>query len=141
MRMNPYLSFRGDCEAALTYYAQHLGGTLGPIFRYAGSPMAGDVPDDWQDKVMHGSVTFGDYVVMGGDVAPERYEKPQGFSLSLQITSTSEAERIFGLLSAEGMILVPLEQTFWAARFGMVVDRFGVPWMINCEEAAQASGA
>jgi PhnB protein len=141
MRMNPYLSFRGDCEAALTFYAQHLGGALGPIFRYAGSPMAGDVPDDWQDKVMHGSVTLGDYVVMGGDVAPERYEKPQGFSLSLQITSPSEAERIFGLLSAEGMILVPLAQTFWAARFGMLVDRFGIPWMINCEEAAQASGA
>ena len=138
MQMNPYLSFKGDCEAAFTFYEQNLGATVGSIFRYGGSPMARDVPEDWSEKVMHGSVTVGGQVLMGGDVAPERYEAPKGFSLSLQIKSTAEAERIFPRLADGGEVLVPLDQTFWAERFGMVVDRFGVPWMINCEGTGQA---
>ena len=133
MQVNPYLSFNGQCEAAFQFYAQCLGGQLGAIFRYAGSPLAGQVPADWQDKVMHGSVTVGEQVLMGGDVAPDRYEEPKGFTLSIQIKSTAEAERIFDELSKDGGISMPLEQTFWAARFGMLVDRFGIPWQINCE--------
>jgi PhnB protein len=70
---------------------------------------------------------------MGGDVAPDRYEKPKGFSLSLQIENTSQATRIFNLLAKDGTVVLPLEKTFWAALFGMVVDRFGIPWLINCE--------
>ena len=133
MQMNPYLSFKGECEAAFTFYEQHLGGQLGAIFRYGGSPMAGDVPPEWADKIMHGSMTLGDQTVMGGDVAPDRYEGPRGFSLSLQIKSEAEAERIFQALARDGRVVVPLEKTFWAARFGMVVDQFGIPWLINCE--------
>jgi len=139
MQMNPYLSFNGQCEEAFTFYARCLGGQLGAIFRYAGTPLATHVTPDWQDKVMHGSVTVGDQVLMGGDVAPDRYEEPKGFSLSLHIASTTEADRIFHELSQNGAIAVPLEKTFWAARFGMVIDRFGIPWMINCEGSEQAS--
>jgi PhnB protein len=137
MQMNPYLSFNGQCEAAFKFYAECLGGQPGVIFRYAGTPMANDVPADWQDKVMHGSVTVGGQELMGGDVAPDHYEEPKGFSLSLQIKSTTEAERVFHELARDGRVVMPLEQTFWAARFGMLVDRFGIPWLINCEEAAQ----
>ena len=133
MQVSPYLSFNGHCEAAFRFYEQCLGGQLGAIFRYAGSPMAGQVPADWQDKVMHGSVTVGDLVLMGADVAPDAYEAPKGFSLSIELKSTSEAERIFRELSTDGTIVMPLEKTFWAERFGMVVDRFGIPWLINCE--------
>jgi PhnB protein len=133
MRMNPYLSFKGDCEAAFTFYEHHLDAQRGSLFRYGGSPMSGDVPPDWSDKIMHGTVTVGGQVLMGGDVAPERYEAPKGFSLSLQIDRTSEAERVFHALSEGGTIVMPLERTFWAARFGMIVDRFGIPWLINCE--------
>jgi PhnB protein len=137
MQVSPYVSFNGQCEAAFKCYEACLGARLGAIFRYAGSPMADQVPPDWQDKVMHGSVTIGELVLMGGDVAPDRYEAPKGFSLSIQITDTSEAERIFHELSRDGGgITMPLERTFWAARFGMLVDRFGIPWLINCEEAA-----
>jgi PhnB protein len=135
MQMNPYLSFNGQCESAFRFYERCFGGQLGPIFRYAGTPLADQVPDDWQDKVMHGSLTVGEQVLMGGDVAPDRYEDPKGFSLSLQITNTAEAERIFSALGEDGTVKVPLERTFWAARFGMVVDRFGIPWLINCEES------
>ena len=136
MQIIPYLSFKGDCEAAFRFYEQCLGARLGQIFRYIGSPMAGEVPADWSDKIMHGSVTIGDLMVNGGDVAPDRYEEPRGFSLSIQISSTDDAERIFRDLATGGKVVVPLAQTFWAARFGMVVDRFGIPWLINCEEHA-----
>jgi PhnB protein len=133
MQMTPYLSFKGQCEAAFRFYEQCLGGQVEAMFRYAGTPMAEQVPADWQDKVMHGSLTVGDQLLMGGDVAPDRYEEPRGFSLSLQIKSTADAERIFQQLAEGGRVVMPLEQTFWAARFGMVVDRFGIPWLINCE--------
>jgi PhnB protein len=138
MQMTVYLSFRGECEAAFKFYEEYLDGKLGEIFRYAGSPMADQVPADWQNKVMHGSLVIGEHVLMGGDVAPDRYEKPQGFSLSLQIETTTQAERIFHLLAKDGTVVMPLEKTFWAARFGMVVDRFGIPWLINCEGSDSA---
>jgi PhnB protein len=133
----PYLSFKGECEAAFKFYEQCLGARLGQVFRYGGSPMAGEVPADWSEKIMHGSVTIGDLMLNGGDVAPDRYEEPRGFSLSIQISNTDDAERIFRDLATGGKVVVPLAQTFWAARFGMVVDRFGIPWLINCEEPAQ----
>lgn len=140
MQLSPYLSFNGQCERAFAFYEQCLGGRSGPMFRYAGSPMADQVPDDWQDKVMHASITVGGLVLMGGDVVPDRYEEPKGFSLSLQISNTDDAERMFQDLSQDGRIVFPLEKTFWAARFGMVVDRFGIPWLINCEEPGQPAG-
>jgi PhnB protein len=122
-----------QCEAAFSLYEQCLGAQLGPIFRYAATPLSEQVPADWQDKVMHGSLTVGGQVLMGGDVTPESYEAPKGFSLSLQIKSRAEAERIFDELGKDGRVTLPLEKTFWAERFGMVVDRFGIPWLINCE--------
>ena len=141
MQMTTYLSFKGECEAAFKFYEKCLDGQLGAIFRYAGSPLADQVPADWQDKVMHGSFTLGDQVLMGGDVAPDRYEQPKGFSLSLQMQSAADAERIFDELAKGGTVVMPLEKTFWAARFGMVVDRFGIPWLINCEASDQALGS
>ena len=104
MQVNPYLSFKGDCEAAFKLYEQCLGARIGGIFRYAGSPLAGQVPADWSDKVMHGNLTIGDQVIQGADVAPDAYEAPKGFSFSIQLTSTSDAERIFRELAAGGKV-------------------------------------
>jgi PhnB protein len=137
MEMSPYLSFKGDCEAAFQFYEQCLGAQPGAIFRFAGSPLADQVPAGWADKVMHGSVTLANQVLMGSDVAPDQYEAPKGISLSLQISSTAEAERIFHELAKGGRVVMPLAKTFWAARFGMLVDRFGIPWLINCEGTDQ----
>jgi len=137
MEMNPYLSFKGQCEAAFKFYEQCLGGQIGAIFRYTGTPLADQVPADWGDKVMHGSLKLGEQVLMGGDVAPEHYEEPKGFSLALAIKSTTDAERIFHEMVKGGRVVVPLEKTFWAVRFGMLVDRFGIPWLINCEGSDQ----
>lgn len=138
MKVITYLSFPGSCEEAFSFYAAVLGGRLGETFRYAGSPMADQAPADWQDKVMHGNLTLGEQELMGSDVVPEQYEVPSGFTLSVQLDDTVEAERIFRALSERGRIVMPLEPTFWAARFGMVVDRFGIPWTINCDESASA---
>ena len=85
MQMAPYLSYRGDCEEAFRFYAQCLGGHVGDLFRYRGSPMEGEMPAGWSDKVMHGSVQVGDQTVMGADMAPGQYEEPKGFSLSLHM--------------------------------------------------------
>ena len=139
MNVNVYLSFTGQCEAAFNFYAECFGGRLGPIFRYADSPMAETMPDDWQDKIMHGSVAVGEQVLMGADLLPQQYEAPRGFSLSIQLNNPSEADRIFQDLEVGGRVLAQLEKTFWAERFGLVVDRFGIQWMINCESGDQVS--
>jgi PhnB protein len=136
MDISPYLDFDGECEAAFAFYAQCFGGIPGPIFRYAGTPLADQVPADWQQKVMHASVKLGNQTIMGADAAPDRYERPKAFSLSIQLADTMEAERIFHQLAAKGRIHTPLERTFWAARFGVVVDQFGITWLINCDGSA-----
>jgi PhnB protein len=105
------LSFNGDCEAAFKFYEQCLGAQVGPIFRYGGTPLADQVPANWSDKIMHGNLRFGAQVVMAGDVAPDHYEEPKGFSLSIHIKSTADAERIFHELAKGGRVVVPLEQT------------------------------
>ena len=133
MNLNPYLSFDGRCEEAFTYYAETLGGTIAGIFKYGGSPMEESVPADWKDKVMHATMTLGKGTIMGADSAPQQYQPAQGFSISLEVDKVEEAERAFSALAKEGKILLPLQQTFWAPRFGMLVDRFGIPWMVSCE--------
>jgi PhnB protein len=133
MQMTPYVSFKGDCEAAFEFYDRCLGAVRGPSFRYGGSPLEGRVPPEWAGKIMHASLTIGGQVLMAADVAPAEYEAPKGFSLSLQIDDTADAERIFHDLAMDGRVVMPLEKTFWAERFGVVVDRFGLQWLINCE--------
>jgi PhnB protein len=133
MDLHAYVSFKGDCEVAFRFYEEKLGAVPGLIFRYADSPMADVVPPGWDRKVMHGSVRIGQHLLEGADVPPDRYEEPKGFSLSLNIASPPEAEKVFEQLAEGGRVLYPMAKTFWSERFGMVIDRFGIPWMINCE--------
>ncbi len=133
MDLHSYVSFKGDCEAAFKFYEERLGAVPGLIFRYADSPMADVVPPGWDRKIMHGSVRIGQHLLEGADVPPERYEEPKGFSLSLNVASPPEAEKLFEHLAEGGRVLYPIAKTFWSERFGMVIDRFGIPWMINCE--------
>ncbi len=133
LEVSAYLSFKGDCEAAFKYYEEVLGAKPGLLFSYANSPVAEVIPEGWANKIMHGSVRIGETLLEGADAPPERYEKPQGFSLSLNVANPDEAERLFEKLANGGQVLYPIAKTFWSERFGMVVDRFGIPWMINCE--------
>lgn len=132
-QMSAYLSFKGDCEEAFHFYQEALGAILGLLFRYSDTPMADVVPEGWDTKIMHGSVKIGAQLLEGADVPPERYEKPQGFSLSLNLPGAPEAEAVFERLASGGRVIYPIAKTFWSERFGMVVDRFGIPWMVNCE--------
>ncbi len=135
MHTNPYLTFDGRCEEAFEHYAKALGGKIEMLMRYAGTPGEEMAPPDWRDKVMHATLTFGGNVLMGSDAPPERRQPMQGFSVSLQCDSVDEAERVWNALSEGGTVHMPLEETFWAARFGVVIDRFGTPWMVNCDKA------
>jgi PhnB protein len=111
-----------------------LGGKIEGMMTHGESPMADQVPPGWRDRVMHARLVAGDAVLMGSDSPPEHYEKPQGISVSLNVDDPAVADRIFHALADNGSVSMPIQQTFWAARFGMLVDRFGIPWMINCEQ-------
>jgi PhnB protein len=133
MQINPYLFFNGQCEAAFKFYAECLGGKIDAMMTHAGTPAEEHVPAEWRNKIIHARLTVGDGVLMASDAPPDHYKKPQGFSVSIQIKDKAEAERIFNALAENGKITMPFEKTFWAAGFGMCVDRFGIPWMVNCD--------
>jgi PhnB protein len=135
MQLNPYLTFNGQCEAAFKFYERCLGGKIEAMIPHAGTPAEQHVPPEWRKKILHARLTVNGEVLMGSDAPPDRYEEPKGFSVSLQIKDPADAERIFASLAENGAVRMPLQQTFWAARFGMLVDRFGTPWMINCDQA------
>ena len=91
------------------------------------------MPADWRDKILHARLIVDGAALMGSDAPPDRYQAPKGFSVSLQLKDTAEAERIFSALAENGQVKMPIQQTFWAARFGMLADQYGIPWMINCD--------
>jgi len=135
MQLNPYLLFNGQCEAAFRFYERCLGGKIVAMMPHAGTPAEGQVPPEWREKIIHARLVVGDQVLMGSDAPPDHFEKPQGFSVTLGIDNPIEAERLFNALAENGTVRMPIQQTFWAERFGMLVDRFGIPWMINCEKS------
>jgi PhnB protein len=132
MQLNPYLTFKGDCEAAFKFYEKVLRGKTEALMRFADTP--GHAPANWNDKIMHGSFKLGDNVLMGSDAPPERYEPMKGIWVSLQLKEPAEADRVFKGLAEKGNAVMPIQETSWAHRFGMLVDQFGTPWMINCSK-------
>jgi PhnB protein len=134
MRIEPRISlvFNGECDAAFALYQQCLGGTVTFRLTWGDSPMA--APPEWRDKILHATLTIGSTAISGGDVLSGNYEHPQGFQLQLNLDDAAAAERIFAQLADGGRVTVPMQETFWAKRFGQVVDRFGIPWAINCGE-------
>ena len=135
MRVNPYLMFNGRCKEAFTFYAECLGGKIEAMLPHAGTPAEGHVPAEWREKIMHARLALGEDVIIGSDAPPGHFEQPKGFSVTLQLTDPAEADRIFQRLSDGATVTMPIQQTFWATRFGMLVDRFGTPWMVNCQPA------
>jgi len=136
MKLNPHLAFNGQCEEAFKFYERCFGGKITVMMTYGDSPMAEQVPPAWRGKILHATVTLGDYRLTGGDVPPESYQKPQGFSVLLNVDHAAEADRIFTALAEKGVVEMPIQETFWALRFGMLVDRFGTPWLIQCGKLA-----
>jgi len=137
MQLNPYLLFNGDCEAAFKLYEKVLGGKIEALIPHEGAPGAEQLPAEWKSKIMHGRMTINGQVLMASDAPPGRYSKPGGFSVNISVTDPKEADRIFAALSEGGTVHMPIAETFWAVRFGMFTDRFGTPWMVNCEKVAE----
>ncbi|PQO47232.1 VOC family protein [Blastopirellula marina] len=132
MQVSPYLFFNGNCQEAFEYYQQLLGSEILAMLPHTGSPAAEQVPADFQEKIMHACMKIGDTMLMASDCPPDFVEKPQGFKVSLAVHDPAEAERIYDGLQEGAEIQMPLQETFWAQRFAMLIDRFGTPWMINC---------
>jgi PhnB protein len=136
MLMNPYLPFNGDCEVAIKFYERSLGAKIEMLLTHAESPLAADTPPEWLHKILHARLTIDGNTLMASDSPPGHYREPQGIWVSLGIGEPAEAERIFAALAENGEVVMPIGETFWAYRFGMLFDQFKIPWMINCEKPA-----
>ena len=137
--VQPYLLFGGRCEEALNFYRTALGAEVQMLMRFKESPEPQrDMPDCFDEKIMHASVRIGQTTIMASDGRCEGEANFEGFSLSVTVPDEAEAERVFGALSQEGLVVMPLAKTFWAPKFGMLQDRFGVGWMVSVEHKPQA---
>ena len=136
MEVSSYLIFDGQCEAAFKFYEKILNGKIVGMMTWGESPMAQTAAADLRNKILHARMMIGDQALMGSDAPADHYAKPQGFSVSLGLKDPAEADRIFSELSQDGKVTMPIQKTFWSVRFGMLTDRFGIPWKINCEQAA-----
>ncbi|KAA6463139.1 VOC family protein [Acidobacteria bacterium AB60] len=128
MKMNVYVNFRGQCAEAFRYYEAHLGAKPGMMMTHGQSPQPTQAGPEWKDAVLHAQITIGEAELMGADIP--RAEPMRSAYLTLQMDSDSEAERVYAALADGGRVLMPLEETFFASRFGQVQDRFGINWMI-----------
>jgi|SRR5579862_906923 len=133
VKLNPYLSFNGNCEAAFKFYERALGGKILMMMPFEGSPMADQMPANFRNKIIHARLAVGEETLMGSDATPDRYETSKGITVCLGTDKPEDADRIFQALSEKATVSMPIQKTFWAQRFGMLTDQFGVPWMINCE--------
>ena len=142
MALSPHisLSFNGQCEAAFRFYERCLGGRIVSIFTWGKSPMAGEAPPGWADKVMYANLTIGETLISGSDVPPAHYEPPRGFELMIEPDDPVDAERLFHALAENGTVGMPIQETFWSVRFGVLVDQFGIRWSVNCEKSPEPLG-
>lgn len=136
MNLNPCinLAFNGQCEAAFKLYQRILNGKITFMLTWGDSPMAREAPPEWSRKIAHATLAVGNTRLQGSDPRPGSYESPRGFGISLNPNAQEDAERLFAELAQGGAVRMPLQETFWALRFGVLTDRFGIPWEINCEK-------
>ena len=132
-QLNAYISFNGNCAEAMRFYETALDGKLEALMKNSESPMAGELPPDSGDLVMHAKLVLDHGVLMAGDAMPgcSVYEGMKGFSLALTYDDASQARDVFARLGEGGQVTMPMESAFWADAFGMLDDRYGTPWIIN----------
>jgi len=130
MALTAHLSYPGTCREAFGFYAQLFGGEV-MLLAYGDTPMAKDVPVEWGEKIVHGTLLFDGCELAGADVQSEHYRRPQGFSVLVDVEGVDKARRIFTALAEGGSVAVPMQETFWSPAFAVLTDRFGIPWEIN----------
>jgi PhnB protein len=131
MSISAYLFFKGNCAEAMKFYEKATGGKIDMIMPFAGTPAEEHTSAEWKDKIMHASMKIGDTWLMASDGTPDFKEDFGGFSVAIELKTPAEAERVFKALSEGGNVRMPMAETFWAHRFGMLTDKFGVPWMVG----------
>jgi PhnB protein len=136
MRIKCHLSFDGQCEEAFRTYASLFGGEIVTLVRFGESPLANQVPANWAQRILHATLKLeGEEGLLGSDAFPDGYRCPQGFAATLSVRSAAHGRAMFAALAESGRVETPFQETFWSAGFGMLVDRFGIPWEINCEQS------
>jgi PhnB protein len=129
--VNTYLNFDGNCREAMKFYGDCLGAEL-QLTTFAEMP--GDIPKEAKDRIMHARLTKGSRILMASDTMPGMAFQPgNNFSIAIECESIPEIERLFSALSEKGTVGMPLQDTNWGARFGMLTDQFGIRWMFNYE--------
>ena len=131
MRISPHLCFDGQCRSAFEFYHQTLGGSLKTMLSYGQSPMASQIDPKWHDRIVHATLELDDVELTGVDQLPHEFQKPQGFFVTLTLADVTRARSVFEALSKGGEQRLAFEPTFWSPGFGVVIDRFGIPWEIN----------
>jgi PhnB protein len=134
LKLNPYLTFNGQARAAFEFYAKVLGGNIVMMMRNGEAPAESQMPGGNPDLIIHTRIHIGDQVLMASDAPSDCHVDTRGMMVSLVVDTPAEAERIYKELGAGGAITMPMTETFWAHRFGMFTDKFGIPWMVNCEK-------
>ena len=130
MKVNTYLNFGGNCAEAFRFYEEHLGGKIAMMMTYDQMPEPKSVPPGMEKAVLHASLTLGDTTLMASDGPPERVQPMVGAHICLNVDSIEEAERIHAVLSDRGEVSMPMGETFFAHRFSMLRDKFGIAWMV-----------
>lgn len=141
--IEPYLYFDGDCREAMELYQSVLGGEMETMMTYGEGPSDGGDPcpegvdapaESWKDRIMHACLLVDGRRLMASDAPPGMYETPGGapVAVAVNVDGAETVDRIFGVLAEGGKVIMPLETTFWSPRFGMLVDRFGISWLIGC---------
>jgi PhnB protein len=136
VKLNPYLAFDGRCREAFEFYRKALGGRIAFIQTIGESPMASSMPAEAHDRVMHVTLQIGDQVLQGADAPPGQFSKPNGFCVALHFDDVTKGERVFSALAEHGKVQMPFQPTFWAKGFGMLIDQFGTPWIVNADQAS-----
>jgi PhnB protein len=135
MKLNPYLSFDGRCREAFEFYEKALGGKIAFMQTMGESPMAAQTPPEAHNRVMHVTLHIGDQVLQGADAPSGLFTQPAGFCVAVHFGDAAEGERVFNALAQYGRVQMPFQETFWAKGFGMLIDQFGTPWIVNAEQA------
>jgi PhnB protein len=138
MHLHTYLNYGGNCAEAFRFYAEHLGGRITMMMKHGEAPDPSQVPPDWKDAVLHARIEIGGMLLSGADIPPERFQPMRSAYLALNVDSIEDAERIYALLTENGQVFMPLQETFFALRFAMFRDRFGTSWMLLHERPTTA---
>ena len=133
MRLSPHLCFDGNCAEAFRFYQKLFGGSITSMLTYGESALAQNVPLHLRNRILHATLQFGSQELLGADVMPEDYQQPAGFFVILSVPDLARARETFDALSEAGSVRMPIQKTFWSDGFGVLVDRFGIPWEVSCE--------